>query len=531
MPGANKLNSVRDKTRDCDEQGDVAVVELAAEDGSASASTTRDHVTVSGGTSAGSVIEGAAVGLVVVERQQGITQANSLARKLLGVPATDNNCLDDVHRALDEIGLGEVLLAGDTAPAGQREFMVKNKQDKLLKITCSVIAEGETGCKVITITDNTLRQQHNEAMTEFIASISHELRTPLTTIQNSASNILAGVTGKITPKTTQYLENMLKECGRLAGLVNDLLDMAKLDAGKMPINRSPADLTRVLLKVVDTFRPLAMEKNLELQFSINQDISPVYVDQQRIHQVFTNILKNAVRYTDAGGKIIVHLREEENNVTAVVEDNGIGIAPELLPNVFNKFYQISRKAGPGYNGCGLGLAICKELVGAHGGRIWVESEVGTGSKFFVSLPKIDPAVLLRKHIAGLVDYANAKGTGFAILRGAVRYKAPLSPPLTRAAGTIIGEALSMKREVVCGPGDLIIRTGEEEVIIVLTETDDSFLRSVHQRLQKIMATAIERNSLSNLPIVPITNLVTYPHDAGDIDQLLLAARKEPAARI
>jgi signal transduction histidine kinase len=476
-------------------------------------------------TRSGNILDGVAAGIVIVNEQQGITQANALARKFLCLQGQDGNRLDDVHRAMEDIGLGELLLAGESSPAGSREFMVKNRQDRVLKVTSAAPAEG---CRVITITDNTIKQQHNEVMTEFIASISHELRTPLTTIQNSVSNILAGVTGKVTPKTTQYLENMLKECGRLAGLVNDLLDMAKLEAGKMPINRTPCDVAALLLKTVDTFRPMAMEKNLAFDLAVLQDVSPVYVDQQRMHQVFMNLLKNAMKFTEPGGKITLHVYEEDANVVVAVEDTGIGIAPELLPNVFNKFYQISRKAGPGYNGCGLGLAICKELAAAHGGKIWVQSEVGKGSKFFVSLPKIESMTLLKKHVSGLIDHSKMRGGGFAMMRAAVKYTSPLTPQLTRAGSSIIAETLAIKREVVCGAGDIVMRTGEDEVLVVLTETDDSFLRSVRQRLERIMAGSIEKNSFSSLPIVPISNLVTFPRDAADIDQLLQALRKETA---
>jgi len=250
-----------------------------------------------------------------------------------------------------------------------------------------------------------------------------------------------------------------------------------------------------------------------------------------MHQVFTNLLKNAVKFTESGGKVTIQVYEEDSNVVAVVQDTGVGIPAELMPNVFNKFYQISRKAGPGYNGCGLGLAICKELVAAHGGKIWVESEVGKGSKFYVSMPKIDPMTLLRKHITGLVDHSKLRGGGFAVLRAAVKFSGPLTPQLARAGSTVIGDTLAMKREVVCGAGDIVMRTAEDEVMVVLTETDDSFLRSVHQRLQRIMGGSIEKNSFSGLAIVPISNLVTYPRDGADIDQLLQAVRKEPAAQL
>ena len=518
MPGANEVSSVQENVRqDCsDLAGSVTPVAVG--------DTAMSRADVSEGTSLGGVLEGIAAGVVIVDSRQGITEANTVARRLLCVASPEGNCLDDVHRALEDIGLGELLLAGNLSPSGSVEFVIKNRQDKVLNVFSTI--DG-TGHKVITITDNTLKQQYDEAMTEFIASISHELRTPLTTIQNSVSNILAGVTGKVSPKTTQYLENMLKECSRLAGLVNNLLDMAKLEAGKMPITRQPADVAAVLLRVVDACRPLAMEKNLELHFSMLENVAPVYIDSQRVHQVFLNLVKNAMKYTNSGGKVIIHLYEKEENVIVVVEDTGIGIPSELFSHIFNKFYHVARQAGPGYHGVGLGLAICKGIVAAHGGKIWLESEVGKGSKFHVELPKTDPEVLLRKHLSGLVDHVKNKGGGFAMLRAGVKYKSALTPQLSRAARTLSEAALALKHEVVCGVGDLVIRTGEDEVMMVLGEIDESFLHSVHQRLQKLLNTAVEKNSFSELPILPITKLVTYPGDGGDIDKILHAVRQEP----
>jgi signal transduction histidine kinase len=513
MPGANEVSSVQERMKqDCN---DRAVPVTSANEG----------------TSLSGVLEGIAIGVVIVDSRRGVTEANAIARRLLCVTSTEGNCLDNVHRAMEDIGLGELLLAGSPAPTGSVEFEVKNKQDKILKVTSSIVEADGASYKIITITDNTLKQQYDEGMTEFIASISHELRTPLTTIQNSVSNILAGVTGKVTPKTTQYLENMLKECSRLAGLVNDLLDMAKIESGKISINRQPVDVAAVLLRVVDACRPLAMEKNLELHFSVLENVSPVYIDSQRIHQVFINLLKNAMKYTDSGGKVIVHLYEKEDNVVVVVEDTGIGIPSELTSHIFNKFYHVARKTGSGYQGVGLGLAICKGIMAAHNGKIWVESVVGKGSKFYVALPRTDPEILLRKHLSGLVEHVNSKGGGFAMLRAGVKYKSALTPQLSRAAKTLSDAALAMKHEIVCGVGDLVVRTGEDEVMIVLGEIDESFLHSVHQRLQKLLNSAIEKNSFSELPILPITKLVIYPNDGSDIDKLLYAIRQEPLKQI
>ncbi|HSV27585.1 MAG TPA: HAMP domain-containing sensor histidine kinase [Sedimentisphaerales bacterium] len=527
MPDSNELNSVQCREAHNGSRGSGLMVH-ESEKGDSGESAGKTGAAAPGGTLPITLLEGLAIGVVIVRHRQGITQANYLARKLLGLPPADGDSLDDVHRAIENIGLGELLLAGDSTPAGHREFTVKNRLDKVLKVTSSTIEPGEGGCRVLTITDNTLRQQHDEAMTEFIASISHELRTPLTTIQNSVSNILAGVTGKVTPKTTQYLENMLKECGRLAGLVNDLLDMAKLETGKMPITRAPADMAAILVKISDAFRPTALEKNLQLQLIVGQDIPPVYVDPQRIHQVFCNLVKNALKYTESGGRVTIHLQEQGDSVLAIVEDTGIGIPQELLPSIFNKFYQVARKAGPGYNGCGLGLAISRELIAAHSGRIWAESQVGVGTKFFITLPKTEPMTLLRKHVAEMINHARIKGGSFAVLRGAVEYHAPLSPKLTRASAAVIADALSIKREMACGPGDLVMRTGENELMLVLMETDESFLKSVQQRLQKIMAATIEKNSFSELAIQPITHFVAYPRDGSEAEHLFSAARRAAA---
>ena len=187
---------------------------------------------------------------------------------------------------------------------------------------------------------------------------------------------------------------MKSDCHRFADLINDLLDIAKLEAGSMPVNRRVMNMISVVTGAVKEFAKEARAKDIELVCEIDGHISPVCADSQRIRQVLWNLVSNAIHFTGEGGKVTLRSYDSGNNVVTVVEDTGIGISESLQKQVFNKFYHIRRQAGPGSKGSGLGLAICSGIVAVHGGSIWVESQEGKGSKFFFSLPKTDPFVVL-----------------------------------------------------------------------------------------------------------------------------------------
>ncbi len=220
---------------------------------------------------------------------------------------------------------------------------------------------------------------------EFIAVASHELRTPMTSIKGSVDLILSGFAGDITSDTQELLEIAQKSCDRLVRLINDILDLAKIEAGQVKLNLVPLDLTDVVERSVSSVRSLAAQGEVELKVERPTELPRVEVDKDRIEQVVTNLLSNAIKFSPAKSAVRVELRTENGWVECRVIDQGSGIAEQDLPKVFGKFQQVGEKRK---GGTGLGLAITQALVNEHHGRIWVESQLNQGTRFIFRLPAL-----------------------------------------------------------------------------------------------------------------------------------------------
>ncbi len=224
---------------------------------------------------------------------------------------------------------------------------------------------------------------------EFISVASHELRTPMTSIKGSVDLILSGFAGDMSPEMQELLEIAQKSCDRLVRLVNDILDLSKIEAGQLKLNLSRLDLTDVAVRSICSVKPLADKTEVRLRVDRPQPLPLVEADPDRIEQVITNLLSNAVKFSPPKGEVVVELSAEEEWVRCSVRDQGPGIAEKDLPRIFGKFQQLSE--GRRRGGTGLGLAITRGLVDEHRGSIWVESRVGEGSRFIFRLPVAPPA--------------------------------------------------------------------------------------------------------------------------------------------
>lgn len=220
---------------------------------------------------------------------------------------------------------------------------------------------------------------------EFFSLMSHELRTPLTSIREGTSLFLEGKGGEITEKQQKLLTIIAEESDRLIGLVNSLLDLSKLEAGMVPFNFTEDELRPLIDRTLQEVMPLAESRDIRLEKAL-EDIPPVFMDSERIRQVLRNLIGNALKFTPRGGLVRVTVRRTDEGATVAVTDTGPGIPKEHISAIFEKFRQVSPANARRLQGTGLGLAIVKHIVQAHGGRIWVESEVGKGSTFTFVLP-------------------------------------------------------------------------------------------------------------------------------------------------
>ena len=213
-------------------------------------------------------------------------------------------------------------------------------------------------------------------------------------MREGVSLCLDGVAGELTDMQREFLTDTLENIDRLTRLVTDLLDISKIEAGKVTLRKSSIDVCEIAKRVKKSFEQKAREKNIKIELSLPESPIKLFADGDKVTQIFNNLVSNALRYTEKG-KITITAKNKKEVVECCVSDTGVGIAKENIPKLFSKFEQFGRVEGPGYKGTGLGLAIVKGLVEKHGGKVWVKSELGKGSSFWFTLKKVPfPRILV-----------------------------------------------------------------------------------------------------------------------------------------
>jgi signal transduction histidine kinase len=226
----------------------------------------------------------------------------------------------------------------------------------------------------------------NKQQADFAAMIAHDLRSPLTVVISAAAMMEDGFFGEVTENQKNWLLRIQTESQRLVELVNDFLDLSKIEAGRIEVEREPVDLGSLIARNIEVYVPLSLEKRISLESRGAPDLPSVQADPRRLDQVLANLISNAVKFTPEGGRIEVGASLRHDRVEVYVKDTGVGIPSEELAGLFQKYRQTSSGKGSTQKGTGLGLVISKMIVEAHGGRIRVESEEGRGSTFFFYLP-------------------------------------------------------------------------------------------------------------------------------------------------
>lgn len=224
---------------------------------------------------------------------------------------------------------------------------------------------------------------------DFVSHVSHELRTPLTAIQGSLDNMLDGLTGGLNDKQARYLQRMKSNTSHLVRLIEDLLDLSRIEAGQIGLHLRVLDVGRIITEACDALRPLAQERRIELKAASPGRLG-VKADRDRLMQVLMNLTGNALKFTGEGGRIDLSAEDAGSHVRIRVADTGVGIDAESSVRIFERFYRAPTPGSTKAEGTGLGLSIAKSLVELHGGSISVKSQVGAGTTFTVTLPVSGP---------------------------------------------------------------------------------------------------------------------------------------------
>ena len=220
---------------------------------------------------------------------------------------------------------------------------------------------------------------------DLIAWVSHDLQTPLTSMRAILEALSDGVVDE-PEMVSRYLNTAQRDVRSLSALIDDLFQMAQLDAGGFPLNRAQASLNDLISDTLENFSELAYRESITLEGKVESDVDPVFMDTQAIGRVLNNLISNALRHTSAGGKIYVSARRTDQYIEVSVSDTGEGIRTEDIPNIFERFYRGEKSRSRATGGAGLGLAIARGIVRAHGGDIRVDSEWGKGTRFIFYIP-------------------------------------------------------------------------------------------------------------------------------------------------
>ena len=222
---------------------------------------------------------------------------------------------------------------------------------------------------------------------DFSAMIAHDLRSPLVNIMGVVEVMIGGMFGAVTEEQKKWLLRLQANSRSLVDLVSDFLDVSKLESGYIDLNREVVNLAEIIEKGIENFRVIALDKKISIKGSMEPALPSIHADPRRLDQVLSNLISNAIKFTGEGGDVEVSAALiDATTVNVRVRDNGDGIPAEEIGQIFDKYRQGGNVKHSSDKGTGLGLVICKMIVEAHGGCIWVESEVGKGSAFFVSLP-------------------------------------------------------------------------------------------------------------------------------------------------
>lgn len=240
---------------------------------------------------------------------------------------------------------------------------------------------------VTLIQDITKLKEVEQIKSEFVSTVSHEFRTPLTSISMSVGLLLDKVIGDINEDQKELLEAVKEDGERLRNLVSDLLDLSRIESGKIQMDFDAYSINDIVMHAANSFKIQAKDKNVHIKVDVKEHLSKVKADFNKISWVLTNLIGNALRYVprDGTGKIEINAKETANKILVCVADNGQGIPEEYQQKIFEKFIQINDGSGGNTGGTGLGLAISKEIVNAHGGEIWLQSQLGKGSTFYFTL--------------------------------------------------------------------------------------------------------------------------------------------------
>jgi len=366
--------------------------------------------------------------------------------------------------------------------------------------------------------DVTRHKHYEHLKDEFISTVSHELRTPLTVVREGVSQVRDELLGPVPDDQKALLDMVLQNSDRLARIIEELLDVSRLEAGQVRLHRRLCDLAVVVREVVENFKIIVKRKNLEIFTDFSPETIEIYIDRDKIIQVLNHLLNNALKFTDQG-HIKIHLRVREGFAECKISDTGKGISPKDIPLAFQKFSQFDREVGPGDRGTGLGLSICKKLVELHHGRVKIESVPAKGTTATFLLPQYTHREFFKDAIAQAMSRCVDKGSPLSIIIfDILDFEA-----LEKKLGVRQVERIVLKMEKIINGAlrrvvDVAIKD-TKAIMVLLPDTPRESAFIALGRISQILEDYLIREQMT--PGVELhSSVVCFPQEAKTLEEIL-----------
>ena len=401
----------------------------------------------------------------------------------------------------------------------QATMVIKSGQELAVEGTVSRLLCEDRPCALSAIFRDVTRHKHYETLKdEFISTVSHELRTPLTVVREGVSQIRDELMGPVPESQKNMLDMILQNSDRLGRIIEELLDVSKLEAGKIRLRRKLYDIVEVVKEVVGNFKAIMRHKDLELLMDLPSEKIEIYIDRDKIVQVLTNLINNSLKFTQKG-YVKVQLRTQDDFVECSVSDTGRGISKEDIDKAFQKFRQFSREVGPGDRGTGLGLSICKKLVELHHGRAKIESVPMKGTTVSFLLPRYTHRELFKNSIAAALSRCVEEKSQLSIIIFDVLDYEVLEQKLGfRQMENIVVQMEKVINGALRRVADVAIKD-TKAIMVLLPDTRKDNAHVVMGRLLQALEDFLIREQKS-LKIELHSSVICYPDEAATLEEIL-----------
>ncbi|MGB8657319.1 MAG: PAS domain S-box protein [Candidatus Zixiibacteriota bacterium] len=489
------------------------------------------------------LVESIQDGIIMVDQNLQVRVMNPAAFSIMNLVNSDSfPDVKTVEKALDvDFHKLEKQPTKDHQDIVRKEVVIRSHMYAILVFPLRS-GEGKFDGFVVSMRDITEEKRLEELKSEFVSVVSHELRTPLTCIKNAVDLLLLKKAGEINENQSNFLSMASRNVDRLVRIINDFLDISKMEAGKMQLRFERIDLAEIAEGTLSTFALPAQKKSMKLEKSISSGIPKILGDHDKLSQVLSNLVSNAVKYGPEGGKICIQATlinktksplpqmlflTHDDFVKVEVKDNGPGIPGHETEKIFDKFYQVERSLTRNISGTGLGLPICKKLVEAHKGKIWVESKTNQGSNFVFVLPLLQEQEIFDCHLENLVNQAKLSSSFLSLALLQVKdFEAIKVAMGAKRANEITEDTMTLAQKTLWKSGDYVHPDHESgRLFIILGDTSKEGALAVCRRLKENLLNhnfSIEGKSTE---VEFFLGLANYPDDANTTTELREVAER------